>query len=344
MKKIIAVVSLVGLAGISAAQEPPTKQLSIQQANQLNGTPKEPTINGKPYSQYKAEQEALKNQQAAKPAAHMANIPKGLSIAPNTVTEDPAIQRMNEQVKNGMPQKEDTRVLPPVTDEKFVNNQTTKTDAAPVAFKMPTQDQFQVMGMNKPAIEATQASNDPSSKQSPSNVVAVADVKPVTESKMTRTETVIQEKEIVTQKPDATYTQATPQVPEQFKLSSSGKFGDKPATNNKQIAAASAQQDGGGIGNGSTEASIKMADPSAKQAPSNVVTPDAAKPLQDSKMIRTDTKPAPIEASLVKSPAKDAVSSSAANNNGPAGNSTTTAPAVPQEQSKQTTEKPAKQD
>lgn len=52
------------------------KKMTIAEANALNGTAI-PTINGKPYSQYKAEQDALKNKQEAV---------KTNSISPGSVT------------------------------------------------------------------------------------------------------------------------------------------------------------------------------------------------------------------------------------------------------------------
>lgn len=56
-----------------------TKVMTVAEANALNGIA-QPTVNGKPYSQYKAEQEALKNkQQAIKPEVIMPGVKLGSS-------------------------------------------------------------------------------------------------------------------------------------------------------------------------------------------------------------------------------------------------------------------------
>ncbi len=70
--------------------------MSVEEANQLNGVA-HPTIDGIPYEQYKAQQESLKAQAAAKQAA-AANNPGGLTLSKNApvaatqapVTETPA--------------------------------------------------------------------------------------------------------------------------------------------------------------------------------------------------------------------------------------------------------------
>ena len=50
----------------------PSKSLTVEEANRLNGVA-QPTINGKPYSQYKAEQDALKKQMEANKIAAAQN-------------------------------------------------------------------------------------------------------------------------------------------------------------------------------------------------------------------------------------------------------------------------------
>lgn len=73
MKKILLFMTVIS-AGLSAAAQPGIsgaenmKTMTIEEANRLNGTA-QPTINGKPYSQYKAEQEALKQKNATPAAA-----------------------------------------------------------------------------------------------------------------------------------------------------------------------------------------------------------------------------------------------------------------------------------
>jgi hypothetical protein len=107
MKKII-LVTLCGLVitqGYSqnAGQPGNSKVMSVEEANRLNGVG-HPTINGKPYSQYKAEQDALKQQQAAKTVQPTNTpIPQGLTLKVSNDTNDPALARMNEPVLKGGP-------------------------------------------------------------------------------------------------------------------------------------------------------------------------------------------------------------------------------------------------
>jgi hypothetical protein len=87
MKKIsLLILSItVGLfASAQFAQTPSAsaKKMTAEEANKLNGVA-QPTINGKPYSQYKAEQEALKAKQQPQTNA----LPSS-TVAPVTVAKD----------------------------------------------------------------------------------------------------------------------------------------------------------------------------------------------------------------------------------------------------------------
>lgn len=67
MKKIIFLSILIASGFFANAQfaappAPNSKKMTVEEANKLNGAV-QPTINGVPYSQYKAQQEALKNKQ-----------------------------------------------------------------------------------------------------------------------------------------------------------------------------------------------------------------------------------------------------------------------------------------
>jgi len=66
----------------------PVRIMSPEEANQLNGTAN-PTINGIPYSQYKAEQELLKQKPVVQNTA-------GVQIKQSVAVEDPAVKKMNE--------------------------------------------------------------------------------------------------------------------------------------------------------------------------------------------------------------------------------------------------------
>lgn len=78
MKKII-LTGIVAFCGVSAAFSQDasgapagTKVMTVAEANRLNGVA-QPTINGRPYSQYKAEQDALKQQKEAALAKRNSN-------------------------------------------------------------------------------------------------------------------------------------------------------------------------------------------------------------------------------------------------------------------------------
>lgn len=75
MKKSILIATATLLTFYVSAQSRTTadeKVISVEEANRMNGTVM-PTINGKPYNQYKAEQEALKKEREAKLIAAKTN-------------------------------------------------------------------------------------------------------------------------------------------------------------------------------------------------------------------------------------------------------------------------------
>jgi hypothetical protein len=91
------------------------KVLSVEEANKLNGVA-QPTINGKPYSQYKAEQEQLKKQEAAKQTQYIATVqaPGSRAAGNNTnaaVTMDPSSKQSPSNVVN------ETRTADPAAAE-----------------------------------------------------------------------------------------------------------------------------------------------------------------------------------------------------------------------------------
>ena len=90
MKKIIIAVLVIFIAqNITAQSTAPAdaKQMTIAEAKSLQGNV-EPTINGIPYSQYKAQQDALKQQNTKQQTA--SNLPKGLIPINGGSTEKPA--------------------------------------------------------------------------------------------------------------------------------------------------------------------------------------------------------------------------------------------------------------
>jgi hypothetical protein len=97
MKVFLAILILSGTASVAAAQNKPLpspsgtpiKVMTAAEADALNGT-SDPVINGIPYSEYKAQQEALQ----AKPAAQTSQ--QGLKLISSAPVADPAVGRKNE--------------------------------------------------------------------------------------------------------------------------------------------------------------------------------------------------------------------------------------------------------
>ncbi len=82
MKKIflIALVVLITTASFAQTENKAVRTMTTEEANRLNGTV-EPTINGKPYSQYAAEQRALKQQNVNR---QITNVPASDPTSSNT--------------------------------------------------------------------------------------------------------------------------------------------------------------------------------------------------------------------------------------------------------------------
>lgn len=80
--------------------------MTIAEANRLNGVA-QPTINGKPYSQYKAEQDALKQQQSA-----------GQNVARRNGNNDGATTAAVAKPKPDLSAQGSSSVEPPITDTK----------------------------------------------------------------------------------------------------------------------------------------------------------------------------------------------------------------------------------
>lgn len=188
MKKIILVLGATVMAtiGCYAQSSAPAnaKVLSFEEANRLNGKA-EPTINGKPYSQYKAEQDALKR----KTPAATATIPAGIvtlnssslpAAANSTVKGIPAATTgLNDGGKAG----ETTKVEPFVTKADNKGAVTTTTNVAlPAALKGSSMDpdaRPTVPAANKTAEVNLPAQNSTNTVVVPDTVPAV----PVTTSK-----------------------------------------------------------------------------------------------------------------------------------------------------------------
>jgi hypothetical protein len=118
-----------------------TKQMNVAEANKLNGIA-QPTINGKPYSQYKAEQDALKKEREAKLIAARNNN----ADAANTITITNTASKTNvvpaSKETNKVPDDENP-VVPakqqaqqPVTKQE-VKPAEVKQPQVPVQFKLP---------------------------------------------------------------------------------------------------------------------------------------------------------------------------------------------------------------
>ena len=91
-----------GMQQLAAQNAPgaPTKSMTVAEARQLNGVA-EPTINGKPYSQYKAEQDALKKQNTA--PQQLNNVSNtGLASAPASAPAKTTAPAPNRKPENGV--------------------------------------------------------------------------------------------------------------------------------------------------------------------------------------------------------------------------------------------------
>lgn len=89
MKKTLFLISIMSISFLASAQQfkpagaEGAKTLTIAEANALNGTA-QPTINGRPYSEYKAEQDALKKQSTVPAAVKTNDI---IAITPTDVNK-----------------------------------------------------------------------------------------------------------------------------------------------------------------------------------------------------------------------------------------------------------------
>lgn len=138
MKKIICTVIFASAFIVASSQNrdgSSQKQMTVEEANRLNGVA-EPTINGKPYSQYKAEQEALKQQKAAKEAALIAQTRKAdnndlvsltLANAPKVAPNKPAEVQMEKTTVAELGKPDKPAVL---TDAMMTPEQKTKLQPA----------------------------------------------------------------------------------------------------------------------------------------------------------------------------------------------------------------------
>jgi hypothetical protein len=113
MKKIILIALgcfiLYSVEAQNASQTTESKAMSVSEANRLNGTA-EPTINGKPYSVYKAEQNALKAQQANRMITRTAGVDP-MNSTVSSGQNKPAVQQGN--ILKGDETKEPAPVIKP---------------------------------------------------------------------------------------------------------------------------------------------------------------------------------------------------------------------------------------
>lgn len=115
----------------------PSKSLTVEEANRLNGVA-QPTINGKPYSQYKAEQDALKKQMEANKIAAAQN--RNLDV----VTVNPSDARpAPAKVEPAEKKSENDNNIKPVQGKadasitKTATKETTPKPEVPEQFKLP---------------------------------------------------------------------------------------------------------------------------------------------------------------------------------------------------------------
>ncbi|HEY6063406.1 MAG TPA: hypothetical protein VIV35_07335, partial [Chitinophagaceae bacterium] len=224
--------------------------------------PKELTIDGKPYSQYKAEQDALKKQQEANKQTVTQSL-KEISI--NAADQKPVpvkVQPVVSKPSNGaMVDDGQTDLL----KAAFERSKTVATTKEPVVQKP-------VINEQQPDIKTGETL--------PATPAMMSIPKPVISSANTVNNDITANKQVETQKP---------QVPDQFKLSASGTWTNKPVDDksvvNKSIVESPIPQDGG-AGNFSAKTQTAGIDPSSKQSPSNFVVTEDKKAIKESKMIR----------------------------------------------------------
>jgi hypothetical protein len=121
-----------------------TKQMSVADANKLNGIA-QPAINGKPYSQFKAEQEALKKQREAKLIAAKTNHPDATTVFV-TNTESKTNVTPASKVKNPVPDDEN----PVVPAKQQAQQPVTKQEVKPVEVQKPqVPEQFKLPANQK---------------------------------------------------------------------------------------------------------------------------------------------------------------------------------------------------
>ena len=94
MKKIIFILAAIfpALIGYSQSNEAnnTSKKLSVEESNKLNGVA-QPTINGIPYSQYKAQQDALQQKAQQLHTNNVLTTPKGLIPIAGSATQQAAV-------------------------------------------------------------------------------------------------------------------------------------------------------------------------------------------------------------------------------------------------------------
>jgi hypothetical protein len=149
------------------------KKMTVEEANRLNGSV-EPTINGKPYSQYKAEQDALKRQPAA---------PKPAVPAQFQVQQQSWTGRTVEAVTPKTTQ--DARTTPDISmpeqkkaEALIVSTNTTKTVQAPVLNDMIEKAEKAVTGNGTgPLVEKVVQPSVPNDGSSVSGTMPKPEVK-----------------------------------------------------------------------------------------------------------------------------------------------------------------------
>jgi hypothetical protein len=128
----------------SQKQIEPTKSLTVEEVNRTSGIPN-PTINGKPYSQYKAEQDALKKEREAKLIAAKTNNADAATI---TVTNTASKTNVAPATKETNKVSDDEN--PVVPAKQKVQQPVTKQEVKPAEVKQPqVPDQFKLPASQK---------------------------------------------------------------------------------------------------------------------------------------------------------------------------------------------------
>ena len=340
MKKFLITVFVVAAGLPVLAQQnsssTPSNSMTVAEANRANGTAQPVMKDGKPYSQWVAEEKAKMNaaavqeknlakrnsngnndgvqsEKAVQPQRNL-NV-QGSSVEPEakSVSTEAAIVKVEPKpAEVQKPQVPDQFKLP--VDRTWTNKQPDAVIPTPEKVNA-TPTEAGGIG-NASAGTNSVSSQDPSSKQSPSNIVVAEEKQALKSSEMImKPVEPKEEKPLIKKQTDAGIAKAQPQVPEQFKLPAANTWAGT-AVEPKKAEVNSADVQPAEI---ATPTNIKlqvgpmknMVLPAGAGGEQNKVQPAATKEIAvapssasvpELKVVQADTDPAASKAAEVKPP------------------------------------------